>query len=393
MIDFTSLIVIFSWMLTISVLPGCIYLLLLSVAGLRKPKPLNDRPAFDEPIAIIVPAHNEATVIARTLENLQSIVRADGNAEVFVIADNCEDATATIAEHKGAHVLRRNNANLRGKGYALDFAFRSLTGSRFAAYVIVDADSIADPNFLQVIRLHFGAGAWALQTRYTVLNAEASAGSCLRELALSAFNCLRPRSRQALGLSVGILGNGFALRSAVVEAVPYTASSVVEDLEYHLQLLDAGYRVHFADETRVRGDMPQAQSGQKTQRARWEGGRLRMLREHGLTLALRVVKGDFRSLEPLAELLLMPLAYHGLILSILLATPVSFASGLGILGLGTLVLHMLLAAKVNGMSRRQLLRAVLQIPKYVFWKITMIRTTLLASQTTTQWIRTHRDQA
>ena len=67
-------------------------------------------------------------------------------------------------------------------------------------------------------------------------------------IALLAFNVMRPRGRDRLALSCGILGNGFALRRETIEAVPYEAGSVVEDLEYHLRLVRAGKKVQFADE-------------------------------------------------------------------------------------------------------------------------------------------------
>ena len=67
--------------------------------------------------------------------------------------------------------------------------------------------------------------------------------------------------------------------------MPYDARSVVEDLEYHLRLVQAGRRVQFADATTVRADMPAAGPGVETQRARWEGGRFRMMIDMTPTLA------------------------------------------------------------------------------------------------------------
>ena len=67
-------------------------------------------------------------------------------------------------------------------------------------------------------------------------------------VALLAFNVLRPRGRARWGLSCGILGNGFGLARKTLEAVPYDASSVVEDLEYHLRVVESGRRVEFLGE-------------------------------------------------------------------------------------------------------------------------------------------------
>lgn len=381
-------------LLVLATLPGSVYLLALSLAGWRRQPPSAAGDAGTDHsrgvIAIIVPAHNEAGGIARTVGNLLEIARADGAATVVVIADNCSDATAQIARTCGARVLERFDEKRRGKGYALDFAFRSLAGEGFFAYVVIDADSLADARLLAAVRTRFERGAEAVQARYTVLNSDASARTELAELALCAFNCLRPRGRQALGLSAGLLGNGFALRSSVLARLPYRASSVVEDLEYHLELVASGVRVHFADETVVRGEMPTARSAQDTQRARWEGGRLRMLRSHGGRLLWRAVTGQPRLVEPLLELLLLPLAYHTMLLFCLLLIPLPWAKLAGIFGLAVVLAHVLIAARVGGISWARMAGIVLRVPDYLRWKLSVLPSIVRASSSATRWIRTGR---
>ena len=56
------------------------------------------------------------------------------------------------------------------------------------------------------------SGADAVQCRYLVRNAGASVRTRLMSIALRAFNVLRARGRDGLGLSCGIYGNGFGLR-------------------------------------------------------------------------------------------------------------------------------------------------------------------------------------
>jgi len=384
--------------LILATLPGTLYLLVLSIAGLRGGLlPRDSMPGAgtcvenSASIAIIVPAHNESSGIARTVQSLCEIARRDGAATVVVIADNCTDDTTGNARAMGARVLERQDDARRGKGYALDFAFRTLASEGFYGYVVIDADSVAEANLLSVIRSHFAAGAKAVQTRYTVLNADQSPRTQMAELALCAFNCLRPRARHALGLSAGILGNGFALRRSVLDEIPYSATSVVEDLEYHLKLIAQGVRVHFADQTVVRGEMPVAAAGQSTQRSRWEGGRLRMLFDHAGSLARRSLGGQGRFLEPLLELLLLPLGYHALLLLCLVLVPAMEAKALGLFGLLVLAGHVIAATRVGGLPYTCLGSIVLHLPKYFVWKLAMLRRTLRASQTTTRWVRTDRE--
>lgn len=371
--------------------PGTLYLLILSLAGGRRVVPSAAQGLREGALVVVVPAHNESAGIGRTLTNLLAVAARDGNTTVCVVADNCDDDTAAVARACGARVLERRDPDRRGKGYALDFAFRALAPEGFVAFVVIDADTVAEDSLLLVLRQHLGAGALAVQTRYSVLDANASPRHRLAELALSAFNVLRPRGRHALGWSAGILGNGFALSRDALQAVPYTATSVVEDLEYHLRLIEANMRVHFADGTTVRGAMPSNAGGQQNQRARWEGGRLRMLRQHGPSLLVRGVSGQGRLLEPLLDLLLLPLAYHAVLLVALLLLPLTWAQLLGALGLGVLVLHVLLAAQVGGLGFYRLFTTLLQVPRYVLWKLWMVRKTARNAAASAAWVRTDRD--
>jgi cellulose synthase/poly-beta-1,6-N-acetylglucosamine synthase-like glycosyltransferase len=372
-------------------LVGTLYLAVLTFAG-SLPARRRSSAALPGRLAIVVPAHNEATGIRRTIDNLLAIARTDGNAEVVVVADNCSDETAAIARSAGARVMERHDATRRGKGYALDHAFTALAGEDHVAYIVIDADSIASTGLLAGIRRHFGAGALALQARYTVLNGDATPRTRLAGIALAAFNVLRPRGRDRLGLSAGILGNGFALRREVLQRVPYTASSVVEDLEYHLRLVAADIRVAFADDCEVRGEMPTGEQGSRVQRARWEGGRLRMLAEHGPALAGAVLRGRGRFLEPLADLLLLPLAYHAMLLLAATALLAPLASPLAIVAgasLGIVVLHTLAAMRVACLPWSRLW-SLARVPLYLLWKLRMLATTLAGAARGSAWIRTDR---
>lgn len=377
--------------LAVLLLPGSVLLSLLSCAGslpVRRPRAV---PAKGR-IAIIVPAHNESLGIVRTLLNLQAEANADQDAQVIVVADNCSDDTASVAAANGARVLVRHDDSRRGKGFALDFAFQSLLQEDFRFFLVIDADSEINPDFLATIRHHFSEGAMVVQARYTVLNANDSMRTRLMELALCAFNVLRPRGRAALGWSAGLLGNGFALRREVLENIPYTAGSVVEDLEYHLVLIWHGVSVAFADTAIVKGEMPNGGAGARSQRARWEGGRLRMLIQHAPGLLRDLICGRSNALEPLLDLLLLPLSYHVILLCLLLAVPLVWANIAASVGLLIVILHIIAAARVGTLSIRHL-NSLLFVPFYLVWKLLLIPATIISAGRNSPWVRTARETA
>jgi cellulose synthase/poly-beta-1,6-N-acetylglucosamine synthase-like glycosyltransferase len=222
-----------------------------------------------------------------------------------------------------------------------------------------------------------------------VNNAEASLRTRLMNIALFAFNVLRPRGRDRWELSAGLLGNGFGLTRETLQAVPYDAVSVVEDLEYHLRLVRTGRVVRFADAVTVKADMPAGGQGAKTQRARWEGGRLRMAAQAVPSLLMEILRGRIRLIEPLLELLLLPLAFHVVLLLAALVPPFAPTRIYAICGLCVVALHIVAAIRVGGGGLKEF-AALAAAPFYIVWKAMLIPAMLRTARKDAEWVRTER---
>jgi cellulose synthase/poly-beta-1,6-N-acetylglucosamine synthase-like glycosyltransferase len=372
-------------------MPGSAELLLLTMGGvlpLRRPR---SSPSNLPRLAIVVPAHNEQSGIGECVDKLRTASRGDGGVAIVVVADNCSDRTADVARQRGARVLERVDDARRGKGYALDYAFQALAGEDWDAFLIIDADTSVSEELIRLTREAFAHGAMATQCGYLVRNPAASVRTRLMNVALMAFNVLRPRGRARWGLSCGILGNGFGLSRQALERVQYEATSVVEDLEYHLRLVRARIRVEFLPGTYVYADIPASGTGVTTQRTRWEGGRFRMIREQTLPLLAEVFAGRLRLLEPLLELLLLPLALHVMLLLAALAFPVYGVRIYAACGLGLVLVHVFAAMILGGAAWRDLV-ALAGAPFYLVWKGLMIPKLIRGARASSSWVRTEREQ-
>ncbi len=373
-------------------LPGTAYLAALTVAAsLTRPRSAGVCGQGALRVVIVVPAHNESLGLLRTLNSLRREVGDCAHTRTVVVADNCSDDTANVARAAGFDVLERNDTARRGKGHALRFAFDTISDADW--FIVIDADTDVEPGFLSAMRAAMTPHAAALQCRYGVRDPLLSPRNTLSDVALGAWNVLRPRGRAALGVSVGILGNGFALSRATLRAVPYSADSIVEDVEYHHLLVRAGFGVRWVDAALVRGDMPQASTAASQQRARWEGGRLRLLAEHAPSLLRGVCRGQWRLVDPLLDLLLLPLAWHLTLLGVALLIGLARGSGtvqaLAVLGLATGALHVVVALGLIGAGRAHA-RALLGVPAYVFWKLCLATATWRASRRNAAWVRSAR---
>lgn len=388
-------------LLSLLLLPPALVLLVLSAFGSMELAlltfgailPRKARPAPQktlQQLVVVVPAHNESAGIGACVRSLLASQPPACQWRVQVIADNCADDTAEQARQAGAEVWERFDEELRGKGYALDYAFNRLLAEDVDAMLVVDADTEVADDFLRISAEAFASGADAVQCRYTVKNPEQSLRTRLMNVALLAFNVLRPRGRSAWGLSVGIAGNGWGVSADTLRAVPYTARSVVEDLEYHLALVRSGRAVQFLDDTYVLGDMPTGGKGADTQRARWEGGRFRMIREHVPPLVSAVLQGNWRLIEPLLELLLLPLALHVLLILPLVILPLGFTQIYGVLAFALVLLHVLVGIWVGGGGIKDLM-ALATAPLYIIWKLTLLPLMMKTATKNATWVRTERE--
>src|SRR5579871_3601390 len=235
------------------------YLLFLTVAAAafgrrRIPAAAASRRSF----AILVPAHNEEAVIGRLMASLNALDYPDDKFDICVVADNCDDATAAIARGARARVYERHTQDERGKGFALRWLLGELEreGRTYDAYVIVDADSILAPNFLQAMDARLAHGARVVQAYCSVRNADQSAGAGLRYAALAAVHYLRPLGRSVFGWSCGLKGNGMCFEASIFHEFTWRWFTLAEDVEFHLALVERGVSVQFAPETWVKADMP-----------------------------------------------------------------------------------------------------------------------------------------
>lgn len=89
---------------------------------------------------ILIPAWNEATVIARLLRQLAP---AHAQFRVIVIANACTDATASVARHANPHALVLETA-MAGKAKAMNLGYKSVVPG--LPVVCLDADLSVTPD-------------------------------------------------------------------------------------------------------------------------------------------------------------------------------------------------------------------------------------------------------
>ncbi|MBN2292940.1 MAG: glycosyltransferase [Pirellulales bacterium] len=235
--------------------------------------------------AIVIPAHNEEHTIRISLDSAMALDYPQDRFEIIVVADNCDDDTATVARNCGAACLVRNDTRRCGKGHALEWALPQILGRDNDVVVVLDADCIIGPQSLRAFDRAFSNGYRVVQATDMVENPDSNALSFMLGLANTLENELFYAPKSMLGMAVFLRGTGMAFHREVLEKWPWRALSNTEDTEYSLELIRNGERIGFTLEAQVRSEFPTQNSQLYSQRKRWIRGNSRLAYRHGLRAA------------------------------------------------------------------------------------------------------------
>ncbi|MBI1392121.1 MAG: glycosyltransferase [Alphaproteobacteria bacterium] len=317
------------------------FILVEVLSGFFVRRRLSPRPVGRRPVAVVVPAHNEAAVIEATLSSLQGQLQE--NDRMIVVADNCIDDTARIARSLGADVIERKDATHKGKGFALQFALDHLKTSVPPETVFfLDADCRLAPGALDLVAGSSQSADRAAQALY-LMTAPASANVKCRVSAFAwAFmNQTRMRGLDALAGMTRVTGAGTAIPWRIAGTLELGAGEIVEDLALSIVLAGQCEGPILIEEAVVSSDFPSDGRAADIQHARWEHGSLRIAFRRAPGLVFRGLASGNRQMAFLGvDIAAPPLTILFAMLAILLAigtllaivgeVAVAFASAIGL---------------------------------------------------------------
>ncbi len=376
-------------------LPLAVLFIECSAALLLNLTKKHDCKAHRPNIAVLVPAHNEADGISKTIETL--IPQLLPQDELIVIADNCSDETAAIARQSGVTVIERQDYKHRGKGYALDYALKSLEANPPEVVVNVDADCIVHPGTIDKIARLAAATKRPVQSTYLMIQPiNSNPKDKISALAVKVKNLVRPIGLQQLDLPCLLTGSGMAFPWSVIRMVSLANSKTVDDMQLGLDLAIAGYPPLYCQDAQVIGRLMEKQAA-KSQRSRWEHGHIETL----LNQVPRLIKASmnqkrFDLLAIALDLSIPPLSLLVIIWSIttLGGLFLGILAGVWMPGILLAIEGVILTISIFiswakfGRDDVSVL-TLLTIPFYILSKITLYLAFLVKPQT--QWIRTERD--
>ena len=355
-------------------------------------------------IAVLIPAHNEAEVIESTIRSILPqlgdgvLPKTIAENRLIVIADNCTDNTAAIAQSiEGVTVIERQNQELRGKGYAIDYGVKYLADNPPEVVVMVDADCMVRENTIPKIAALAKNNHRPVQATYLMsLPKKSGIKDQVSAFALTVKNLVRPLGLTQVGLPCLLNGSGMAFPWSVISQASLANSKTVDDMQLGIDLAIAGHPPLYCSQGLVQGRLMENQFAQ-SQRSRWEHGHLEtLLTETPRLLQASLQQKRFDLFALALELSVPPLSL--LVILWLIGTVAALAIFWGleiwfpliILSLsGLLIISSILLAWTK-FGRQQLpLKNLILVPFYIFWKIPLYLAFPFRRQS--KWLKTERD--
>ncbi len=333
----------------------------------------------EDSLLVVIPAHNEASVIGSTVRALIDSISAHDH--LVVVADNCSDDTVDRAREAGAQVVVRNSGSANGKGEALRWYMDLYRADLqdHSMVLILDADSQTKPDFIEKIKACICEDSQALQCFvYPLFESQSPIGK-LAALSELIDQRIADKIRTTLHWPVRLRGTGMLIRPAILIEVGPQLDTNVEDIALSLLLTARGKNIRHIQDAMVFDPKPGSTLAASIQRARWFRGQWQAAWRYRKEIARVLILGP-AGWSLLGSLFLRPkwLMLAGSAFGALIFSHWTWlAAFFGIyflLGSLYLILGLILIPE-----RRSFIKALLHVPAFIFMWLKSILLSLRSS--------------
>ncbi|MGE0092521.1 MAG: glycosyltransferase family 2 protein [Bacteroidales bacterium] len=243
-----------------------LYILFFALLSIFKSYRIEDTPRKKLDILVIFPAYKEDLVI---IESVKSFLNQDYSAdkmEIVVVSDSMNDDTNQSLSRLPINLLIPEYS-LNSKANALKYAI-SNTDNRFDVVVVLDADNLVDPDFLNEINKFFYSGSLAVQAHRKAKNTNTPM-AVLDAISEEINNSIFRKGQVKFGFSSALIGSGLAIDYKWFSQNVFNLSTTGEDKEMEILLLRDKIFIDYLDHVVVLDEKIQNVDSFYNQRRRW----------------------------------------------------------------------------------------------------------------------------
>ena len=382
------------WLLWIFMAPSVIYVAFYAFVSLfSKRSPLTTHPSDLRPqtldlrpqpfsFLILFPAYKEDAVILHSVKQFLNQRYPQECYQVAVISDHMTDETNDQLRQLPITLLQPSFEK-SSKAKALQYAIRKLPTinsqrqrvgeqssgilSTFNYIVILDADNVVLPGFLELLNTACHQGYQAIQCHRCAKNSNNNI-AVLDGISEEINNSIFRKAHNTIGLSSALIGSGMCFTYDWFKQHVEELSSAVEDRELESMLLQERIFVKYEDHIPVFDEKVSNHDNFERQRLRWLNGQLQtlllMLPNIPHAIATRNINYIDKTIQQALiprSILLVLLPFFGLI--ILLLAPAWSVKWWGLLLVLCLSLYIAIPAQ---MRNKMIFGKLTSFPKLAF---------------------------
>ena len=203
-------------------------------------------------VSIMIPAHNEESVIAHTVENIRNLTYK--NIEIILIDDRSEDNTLEVIKSladkfDNVKYLSRKKDAFPGKSAVLNDALVIAQGE---AILVFDADATVEPDFLSKLVPNLEPeDVGAVQARKVIRNSDTNILTKCQNNEYTLDTYLQV-GRAAIKGAVELRGNGELIKRKALEDIGgWNNYTITDDLDMSTRLHIKGWDVRYCLDAKV----------------------------------------------------------------------------------------------------------------------------------------------
>lgn len=246
---------------------AALYVFVFSVAGIFKHTEGKKLDNKFRKFAVLIPGYKEDSVIVEVAKSAMQQDYSDKLFDVVIIADSFKEETLEILR-KLPIILVEVSFETSTKSKALNNAMETI-GDKYDVALILDADNIMEPNFIEKVNQAFNRGYKVVQGHRVAKNTNTSF-AILDAISEEVNNHIFRKGHRVLGFSSALIGSGMAFDYAFFKNTMRTVNAVGGfDKELELKLLKEGNKIEYLHNALVLDEKVQKAEVFSNQRKRW----------------------------------------------------------------------------------------------------------------------------
>ncbi|HKU18147.1 MAG TPA: glycosyltransferase family 2 protein [Candidatus Saccharimonadales bacterium] len=251
----------------------------------RDKRALSDWP-YEPKVTLLVPAHNEAAVIEKTLDCLRHIDYPAEKLQIVIADDGSTDDTAQVVRRyarrcQDGHQFTLFSQPNGGKADVLNNALAAQATGRLV--MCLDGDSLIAPNAVRLAVGYFrDPRVVALASNVNILTGGTPLGLIQRFEYLISYHMKKAQTVFNIEYIIGGIGSMFR-RNMLDIVMYYDTNTMTEDIDLTMKILKQGnkaYRVVYAADCITYTEAVPSFRSLINQRFRWKYGRLQTFRKN-----------------------------------------------------------------------------------------------------------------